>query len=65
MSESPETEEELIHMARFQAAVRIGDEQLERGETVPYSKELMEQIGQCAMQSAKQGKKTDNPEVIP
>ena len=45
MSESPETEESLIHMARFQAAVRIGDEQLERGETVPYSKELMEQIG--------------------
>jgi len=52
-------------MARFQAAVRIGDEQLERGETVPYSKKLMEQIGQRAMQSAKQGKKIYSPDVLP
>ena len=49
MSEPYETEESLMHMARFQAAVRIGDEQIERGETVPYSRELMEQIGQRAV----------------
>ena len=35
------------------------------GETVPYSKELMEQIGQRAVQRAKQGKKIDNPDVLP
>ena len=35
--------EEEERIARFQASVRIGDEQIERGETVPYSKELMEQ----------------------
>ena len=57
--------EEEEHVARFQAAVRIGDEQIERGETVPYSKELMEQIGQRAVQRAKQGKKIDNPDVLP
>jgi hypothetical protein len=54
-----------MHMARFQAAVRIGDEQRERGETVPYSKELMEQIGQRVVQRSKQGKKIDNPNVLP
>ena len=57
--------EEEERIARFQAAVRIGDEQIERGETVPYCKELMEQIGQRAVQRAKQGKKIDNPDVLP
>jgi antitoxin ParD1/3/4 len=57
--------EEEERMARFQAAVRIGDEQIERGETVSYSKELMEQTGQRAVQRAKQGKKIDNPDVLP
>jgi antitoxin ParD1/3/4 len=54
-----------MHMARFQAAVQIGDEQIERGETMPYSKEPMEQSGQRAVQRAKQGKKIDNPNVLP
>jgi antitoxin ParD1/3/4 len=57
--------EEEERMARFQAAVRIGDEQIERGETVPYSKALMEQIEQRAVQRARQGKKIDNPDVLP
>jgi len=57
--------EEDGRIARFQAAVRLGDEQIERGETVPYSKELMEQIGQRAVQRAKQGHKIDNPDVLP
>ena len=57
--------EEEERIARFQAAVRIGDEQIERGETVPYSKELMEQISQRAVQRAKQGKTIDNPDVLP
>ena len=57
--------EEEERIARFQAAVRIGDEQIERGETMPYSKELMEQIGQRAVQHAKQGKQIDNPDVLP
>lgn len=57
--------EEEERIARFQAAVRIGDEQIERGETVPYSQELMEQIGQRAVERAQQGKKIDNPDVLP
>ena len=57
--------EEEERIARFQAAVRIGDEQIERGETISYSKELMEQISQRAVQRAKQGKKIDNPDVLP
>ena len=57
--------EEEERIARFQAAVRIGDEQIERGETVPYSQELMEQISQRAVQRARQGKKVDNPDVLP
>ncbi len=57
--------EEEERIARFQAAVRIGDEQIERGETVPYSKELMEEIGQRAVQRATQGKLIDNPDVLP
>lgn len=65
MSEPYETEESLFHIARFQAAVRIGDAQIARGETVPYSRELMEQIGQRAVQRAKQGKKIDHPDILP
>ena len=64
MSE-PEPQKNLIHIARFQAAVRIGDEQIGRGETVPYSKELMEEIRQRAVQRAKQGKKIYNPAILP
>jgi antitoxin ParD1/3/4 len=57
--------EEEERIARFQAAVRIGDEQIERGDTVPYSKELMEHISQHAVQRAKQGQPIDNPDVLP
>jgi antitoxin ParD1/3/4 len=57
--------EEEERITRFQAAVWIGDAQIERGETVPYSQELMEQIGQRAVQRAKQGNKIDNPDVLP
>jgi len=57
--------EEEERIARFQAAVRIGDEQIERGDTVPYSTELMEHISQRAVQRAQTGKKIDNPDVLP
>lgn len=57
--------EEEERIARFQAAVRIGDEEIERGDTVPYSQELLEQLSQRAVQRAKQGKKIDNPDVLP
>ena len=57
--------EEEERIAGFQAAVRLGDEQIERGETVPDSQELMAQISQRAVQRAKQGKKVDNPDVLP
>ena len=57
--------EEEERIARFQAVVRIGDEQIVCGETVPYSRELMEHIGQRAVQRDKQGQKIDNPDVLP
>ncbi len=57
--------EEEERIARFQAAVRIGDEQIARGDTVPYSQELMEHISQRAVQRATQGKPIDNPDVLP
>lgn len=57
--------EEEERIARFQAAVRIGDEQIARGETVPYSQELMEQMRQRAVERAAQGAKIDNPDVLP
>jgi len=57
--------EEEERIARFQAAVQIGDEQIERGDTVPYSKALLDQISQRAVERAKQGIKIDNPDVLP
>lgn len=57
--------EEEEHIARFQAAVRVGDEQIARGETVPYRKELLEQLSQRAVQRAQRGNTVDNPDVLP
>lgn len=56
-------EEEKFH--RFQAAVRIGDEQIANGKTVPYSRDLMKKIEQRAITKAQQGKKVKNSDVIP
>lgn len=54
--------EEDEKIKRFQAAVRIGDEQIDNGETVPYSKDLMEKATKSAIKRARKGEKP-NPDV--
>jgi Arc/MetJ-type ribon-helix-helix transcriptional regulator len=56
-----EEEEKFKH---FQAAVRVGDEQIANGETVSYSGDLMTKIEQRAVKKAQQGKKVNNPKVV-
>jgi antitoxin ParD1/3/4 len=57
--------EEEERLVSFRAAVQIGDEQIERGETVPYNKELMKKIEAQAIRRAKKHEKIDNPDVLP
>ena len=57
--------EERERAARFRAAVMVGDEAIERGETVPYSPELMEDIKRQAIRKAKNGKPYNSPDAIP
>ena len=56
--------EEEEKFNRFQAAVRIGDEQIANGETVPYNRDLMKKIEQSAVKKAQEGKKVNNQDVI-
>jgi antitoxin ParD1/3/4 len=57
-----QAEEERV--AAFRAAVAKGDAQLERGEGVEYTAELMEKITQAALQNMHSRKPTD-PDVLP
>mgnify|MGYP001564736194 CR=1 FL=1 len=57
--------EEEEKFKRFQAAVRVGDEQITNGKAVVYSRDLMTKIEQRAVKKAQQGKKVNNPDVIP
>jgi antitoxin ParD1/3/4 len=41
----------------LRAAVRVGDEQLDRGEGQPYTPELLDKMTEAARQGAKQGRK--------
>ena len=54
--------EEDERIKRFQAAVRIGDQQIDNGETVPYSKSLMEKATKSVTKRARKGEKP-NPDV--
>ena len=56
--------EEEERIKRFQAAIRIGDEQIANGETIPYSKDLMDKATKSASNRAQNGEKP-NPDVIP
>jgi len=47
---------------RFQTAVRLGDEQIAKGDTVPYSKNLIDTATKRAIKRAKNGEKP-NPDV--
>ncbi|MGI6455937.1 MAG: hypothetical protein ACOX5R_10015 [bacterium] len=49
--------EESEKMSRFDEAVMIGYEQIERGQTVPYSEGLMKEIASRAKQRAAKGEK--------
>lgn len=56
--------EEEEKKARFYAAVKVGDDQISRGETVLLTDELVESLGKRAIEQAKKGKKP-NPDVTP
>lgn len=50
---------------RLYEAVMLGDQAIERGATVPYSRELMDDIRKRAIQKAKSGEKVTNADVVP
>jgi antitoxin ParD1/3/4 len=56
--------EEDEKLFALKAAVRIGDEQIDRGEGVPYTQERLEIITAKAAVNVKNGKKI-NPDVAP
>lgn len=51
-------------LAALSAAIKIGDDQIERGECVPYTPELMAELVKRAMENSRRGKKV-NPDVTP
>ena len=51
-------------VAAWQAAIRKGDEQLDRGEGVAYSRETMESMTKSAIDSMHSGRPAD-PDVLP
>ena len=57
-----QAEEERI--AAFRAAVAKGDAELDRGEGIAYSPELMEKITQTALEDMRSEKPID-PDVLP
>ncbi|MGJ0483763.1 MAG: type II toxin-antitoxin system ParD family antitoxin [Methylomicrobium sp.] len=56
--------EEDEKLAALRAAVQIGDDQLERGEGIPYTSERLEAITAKAFANSRQGKKV-NSDVAP
>lgn len=54
--------EEDEKLAALRAAVQVGDEQIERGEGIPYTPERLEAITVKAFANSRQGKKV-NPDV--
>lgn len=56
--------EEDEKLAALRAAVAVGDEQLERGEGMAYTPELLAKISEKAMANARKGKKV-SPDVTP
>jgi len=56
--------EEDEKLAALRAAVQVGDDQLDRGEGVPYTPERLATITEKALSSARHGKKV-NPDVAP
>lgn len=54
--------EEDAKLSALQVAVRVGDEQLDRGEGITYTTERLEAITEKAFANARRGKKV-NPDV--
>lgn len=57
--------EEEERRARFLAAVKIGEEQLKKGKTIPFSDELMDEIEKTAVDNAAQRRPINNPDALP
>ncbi len=55
---------EEVRLAAWQAAIRVGDEQLDRGEGVPYSADALRDVTQIALEAMHSGKPMD-PDVLP
>lgn len=55
---------EEIRVAAWQAAIKKGDEELDRGEGLAYTPEALDDITQSAM-SAMHGGKPMDPDVLP
>ncbi len=58
-------EEKQARHNRLYEAVLKGDAAIERGETVSYSRALMEEMKAEAIERAHQGESVKNPDVIP
>ena len=57
-------QEEESRMTSWQAAIAKGNAQLDRGEGVPYTPELMERLTQSAIEALHNGQPID-PDVLP
>jgi antitoxin ParD1/3/4 len=55
---------EETRIVAWQAAVKLGDEQLDRGEAVPYTADLLKEITQTAISRIGRGGAMD-PDVLP
>lgn len=55
---------EESRVAAWQAAIKKGDDQLERGEGIDYTSETLEDITRSAI-SAMHGKQSMDPDVLP
>jgi antitoxin ParD1/3/4 len=55
---------EESRIAAWQAAIKLGDEQLDRGEGVAYTTETLKDITQSAIGAMRSGQPMD-PDVIP
>ncbi len=58
-------EEKQARPNRIYDAVLKGDAAIERGETLPYSRQLLEEIKSEATQRAQHGQTVNNPDAVP
>jgi antitoxin ParD1/3/4 len=56
--------EEEEKTAALRAALKVGDDQLDKGEGVPYTPDLLNRVTEKAKDNARRRKKV-NPDVIP